>query len=45
MERYKVTGGQAFQLLAKVSQDGNRKLHEVAQELVDTGQMGGPVDR
>ena len=45
MERHKLTGSRAFELLAKVSQDGNLKLHEVARELVDTGRLGGQLDR
>ena len=37
MERYKITATQAFALLARASMDTNRKLHEVAQYLTDTG--------
>ena len=37
MERYKITAPQAFALLAKVSMDTNRRLHEVAEYLADTG--------
>ena len=37
MERYKITPAEAFALLAKVSQDTNRKLHQVAAYLTDTG--------
>jgi len=37
MERYKITSDQAFALLAKASQDTNRKLHEVAEYLTHTG--------
>jgi AmiR/NasT family two-component response regulator len=34
MERYKITGERAFLLLTRVSQTGNRKLHDIAEELV-----------
>jgi GAF domain-containing protein len=37
MERYKITPDQAFALLARASQDTNRKLHEVAEYLTQTG--------
>ncbi|MCF6734648.1 GAF and ANTAR domain-containing protein [Blastococcus sp. KM273129] len=39
MERFKITADQAFGLLAKVSQDSNRKLHAVAEELTRTGTL------
>jgi GAF domain-containing protein len=39
MERYKITANQAFALLARTSQDTNRKLHEVAEYLTDTGEL------
>ena len=39
MERYKVTPDQAFALLARVSQETNRKLHEVAEYLTHTGAL------
>ena len=39
MERYKITPDQAFFLLAKVSQETNRKLHEVAEYLTHTGAL------
>ncbi|HWF40913.1 MAG TPA: GAF and ANTAR domain-containing protein [Acidothermaceae bacterium] len=38
MERHKVTGDQAFRLLVRASQDKNRRLHEIAEELVERGQ-------
>jgi transcriptional regulator with GAF, ATPase, and Fis domain len=41
MERYKITADQAFQLLARTSQQTNRKLVEVAVELSQTGSMPG----
>jgi GAF domain-containing protein len=37
MERFKITSDQAFTVLAKVSQDTNRKLSAVADELASTG--------
>ena len=37
MERYKITADQAFALLARASQDTNRKLTEVAEHLAHTG--------
>jgi GAF domain-containing protein len=39
MERYKLTADQAFALLVRASQDSNRKLREVAEELATTGQL------
>jgi GAF domain-containing protein len=41
MERYKVTAEQAFALLARVSQQSNVKLRDVAQRLIDTGENPG----
>ncbi len=40
MERFKITADQAFDVLAKVSQDANRKLHAVAEDLARTGTLG-----
>ncbi|MCF6507231.1 GAF and ANTAR domain-containing protein [Blastococcus sp. MG754426] len=40
MERYKVTPDMAFALLARVSQETNRKLAEVAEQLAETGTLG-----
>jgi hypothetical protein len=37
MERYKVTGDQAFRMLVKVSNDNNLALRSVAQDLASTG--------
>jgi GAF domain-containing protein len=39
MERFKLTADQAFDVLAKVSQDTNRKLHAVAEDLTRTGTL------
>jgi GAF domain-containing protein len=37
MERFKITSEQAFAVLAKVSQENNRKVFAVAEDLVRTG--------
>jgi GAF domain-containing protein len=37
MERYRLTADQAFAVLARVSQERNRKLADVARELSETG--------
>jgi GAF domain-containing protein len=39
MERHRLTAHQAFGILARVSQDLNRKLLDVARELTDTGSV------
>jgi len=39
MERFKMTADQAIDVLAKVSQDTNRKLHAVAEDLAGTGTL------
>ena len=39
MERFKITSGQAFTLLVRVSQHNNRKLRDIAAELANTGQL------
>ncbi|HEU5485995.1 MAG TPA: GAF and ANTAR domain-containing protein [Microlunatus sp.] len=41
MERYQITGEQAFHMLSRVSQNTNRKLHEISRELVESGTLGG----
>ncbi len=41
MERYKMTAEQAFGLLGRLSQNSNRKLVVVAEELVATGTTKG----
>lgn len=45
MERYRITADQAFALLARLSQDTNRKLHEIAEYLTDTGSLASGSDR
>ena len=39
MERFKITSEQAFAVLAKVSQDTNRKVSSIAEELARTGTL------
>ena len=41
MERHKLTADQAFGVLARVSQELNRKLVDVAREVSDTGAVPG----
>jgi GAF domain-containing protein len=41
MERHRLTADQAFAVLARVSQEKNRKLVDIAGELTDTGAMPG----
>jgi GAF domain-containing protein len=43
IERYKVTPDQAFQLLAQASMSANRKVRDIADHLVHTGEL--PVAR
>jgi transcriptional regulator with GAF, ATPase, and Fis domain len=43
MERFKVTGDQAFRLLVHVSQAGNRRLTDIAEDLVQSGELPGPA--
>lgn len=38
MERRKITAKRAFELLVRASQRSNRKLHEIADDLVSTGE-------
>ncbi|GAA4986842.1 GAF and ANTAR domain-containing protein [Kineococcus glutinatus] len=45
MERHKITAEQAFALLAKVSQDRNVKLRDLAEELIFSGQLHVPGSR
>src|SRR3954471_8887423 len=42
MERYKLTADQAFQALARVSMHTNRKVRDVADDLVQTGEFRLP---
>ncbi|MEW1955451.1 GAF and ANTAR domain-containing protein [Terrabacter sp. NPDC080008] len=39
MERHRITDDEAFRMLVKTSQDKNRKLYEVAEDLTRTGQL------
>jgi GAF domain-containing protein len=41
MERFRVTGEMAFHMLMVASQDSNRKLRDIAEELVSTGRLPG----
>ncbi|MGY1813792.1 GAF and ANTAR domain-containing protein [Blastococcus sp. SYSU D00820] len=45
MERHKVTREEAFGLLSRASQHGNRKLRDVAAEVADTGEFPLPPPR
>jgi GAF domain-containing protein len=51
VERYKITPDQAFQLLAQASMHANRKVRDIADTLVRTGELpvvsrpAGPVGR
>lgn len=38
MERYKMAADQAFAVLVRASQNSNRKLSDIAQELANTGE-------
>ncbi len=40
-ERFQMTPEQAFALLARASQDGNVQLRDLAQRLLDTGDITG----
>ncbi|WP_344234078.1 GAF and ANTAR domain-containing protein [Kribbella hippodromi] len=41
MERYGLDGDRAFEVLKRYSQNNNRKLRDVAQELIDTRRLPG----
>jgi AmiR/NasT family two-component response regulator len=41
MERCKISPEKSFEVLRRVSQDGNVKVRDVAQHLVETGQTPG----
>ena len=41
MERLHLTSGDAFELIVKASQNLNVKVHEVAERIVATGDIGG----
>lgn len=41
MERYQLSGERAFLLLTRLSQNSNRKLHDIAAELARTGAVAG----
>ncbi len=41
MERHKLTADRAFQLLARASMHSNRKVRDIADHLVHTGELLG----
>lgn len=43
MERYRLTAEQAFQALAQASMSTNRKVRDIAEELVSTGEFPAPA--
>ena len=43
MERYKIDGGRAFDVLVRTSQHTNRKLRDIAEHLATTGELLSPV--
>ena len=45
MERHKITADQAFQLLARASQDRNVKLRDLAEELIFSGELQAPAPK
>ncbi len=45
MATYKVTRDQAFDLLRVASQNSNRKLADIATEVIDTGALSLPHER
>jgi GAF domain-containing protein len=45
IERYKLTPDQAFQLLAQASMNANRKVRDIADHLVRTGELPGAAPR
>ena len=45
IERYKMTPDQAFQLLARASMNANRKVRDIADNLVRTGELPGVPPR
>lgn len=45
MERFRVTADQAFAILVRVSQDNNRKLFDVAEQLTQSGHLDASPHR
>jgi hypothetical protein len=41
MERFKLTPDRAFDVLTRVSQEGNVKVRELARRVVETGENPG----
>jgi AmiR/NasT family two-component response regulator len=44
MTRYDLDPEQAFQVLVRTSQQSNRKLRDIAAEVVNTGALPGAID-
>jgi GAF domain-containing protein len=45
MERFRITADAAFQVLVRASSHTNRKVADIAEELVSTGVLAGSADR
>jgi GAF domain-containing protein len=45
MERFRLTADQAFAALAQVSMESNRKVRDVAERFVESGELGAPPVR
>jgi len=45
MERFRLTADQAFQALAQVSMESNRKVRDIAERFVESGEFGVPSVR
>jgi len=45
IERYRLTPDEAFQVLARASMNANRKVRDIAEELVRTGELPGAQPR
>ena len=44
MERFKITGDAAFQVLVRASSHTNRRVTDIAADLVSTGVLAGPAE-
>jgi GAF domain-containing protein len=45
MERFRLTADQAFQALAQVSMESNRKVRDIAERFVESGELWAPAVR
>jgi len=45
MERFRLTADQAFQALAQVSMESNRKVRDIAERFVESGELAVPAVR